>query len=100
MEIILLSVCLIFLIFISLSLFFIGGYMVSMKERHDKMFLELIEIISAAPTTVPPVDSENKLQTWDEKYEAELERISRAMRAQSGLADLPSVQSYDTPRTS
>ena len=76
-------------------LFFLGSYIVAMNESHRKMIIELIEIISDKPYS--PETGISKQQTWDEKYEDELERISQIMRGNSGLQDIPTVRSYDTP---
>lgn len=97
MEIILLSLCFLTNLIVLAVIFYMGAFLVSMNERHDKMFVDLIEIISEnfSETTVPPVN--NKSQTWDQKYEQELDRISTFMRQNSGLSDIPTVRSYDSP---
>lgn len=88
-----------FILFMILSnitlMFFIGVYLVRMNDRINKMMIELIEIISSFDSSVPNVDVKQK--TWDEKYEDELENISRRFRQNSGLLDLPSGRSYDAP---
>lgn len=76
-------------------MFFVGVYVVRMNERINKMMIELIEIISGIDSPAPVVNSKQK--TWDEKYEDELENISRRMRQSSGLLDLQSGRSYDVP---
>jgi hypothetical protein len=57
---------------------------------------ELIQLISLndSEPVVPP-DPASKPKTWDEKYEMEIEMMTRRMRQDSGLADIPTVRSYD-----
>jgi hypothetical protein len=77
-------------------MFFIGVYVVRMNERINKMITELVEIISGMDSSSPPV-VDAKQKTWDQKYEDELEQITKRMRQASGLLDLPSGRSYDAP---
>ena len=95
MEAIILSLCFMILIINLVFLFFIGIFLVRMNDRFDNMFAELVEIISDSPSAVPP--SAKKSQTWDEKYEMELESVQRRLRIDSGLSDLPNSPSYDLP---
>lgn len=95
MEAIILSLCFMILIINLVFLFFIGIFLVRMNDRFDNMFAELVEIISDSPSAVPP--SAKKSQTWDEKYEREMEMIARRMRGESALDDLPNLRSYDVP---
>ena len=95
MEAIVLSLCFMILVVNLVFLFFIGIFLVRMNDRFDNMFAELVEIISDSPSAVPP--SAKKSQTWDEKYEREMEMLARRMRGESALDDLPTVRSYDSP---
>jgi hypothetical protein len=95
-EAIVLSLCFIILVVNLVFLFFIGIFLVRMNDRFDKMFVELVEIISDSPSAVPPATTK-KSQTWDEKYEREMEMLARRMRGESALDDLPTVRSYDSP---
>lgn len=96
MEAIVLSLCFMILVVNLVFLFFIGVFLVRMNDRFDKMFAELVEIISDSPSALPP-STTKKSQTWDEKYEREMEMIARRMRGESALDDLPTVRSYDSP---
>ena len=86
------------ILFIVLSntilMFFLGVYLVRMNERFNQMIQDLVEIISGMDSTIPITDVKSK--TWDQKYEDELEEISRRMRQGSGLLDLPTTRSYDS----
>lgn len=96
MENILLSIV-IFLLIVNLTLyFFLSVYIVRMNNRFDSLISELIQLISLndSEPVVPPAPV-NKPKTWDEKYEMEIEMTSRRMRQDSGLADIPTVRSYD-----
>ena len=59
-------------------MFFLGVYLVRMNERFNQMIQDLVEIISGMDSTIPITDVKSK--TWDQKYEDELEEISRRMR--------------------
>jgi len=67
-----------------------------MNNRFDFLISELIQLISLndSEPVVPP-DPAKKPKTWDEKYEMEIEMMTRRMRQDSGLADIPTVRSYD-----
>jgi len=67
-----------------------------MNNRFDSLISELVQLISLndSEPVVPP-DPARKPKTWDEKYEMEIEMMTRRMRQDSGLADIPTVRSYD-----
>lgn len=95
---ILLSVVIGLLIINLILYFYLSVFIVRMSDRFNSLFSELIQVIASTESTsvVPPVTA-NKPKTWDEKYEMELEMISRRMRQDSGLSDIPTVRSYDLP---
>ena len=80
----------------------IGVFLVRFRDRTNKIFSDLIEAmeimwgaVPVAPTATP---NDNRPKTWDEKYEEELEAMSRRLREQSGLKDLPDQGvSWGTP---
>lgn len=98
MSNILLSIVLILALANLVLYFFLSVFIVRMNERFNSLISELIQLIASmdSVTTIPPV-SENKPRTWDEKYEMELEMISRRMRQNSGLSDIPVTRGYDIP---
>jgi hypothetical protein len=71
----------------------IGGFLVRFRDRTNKIFADLIEAmeviwgaVPVAPATEP---NEARPKTWDEKYEEELDAMTRRLRADSGLVNLP-----------
>ena len=81
----------------------IGVFLVRFRDRFNRMFYDLIEtigVLEESPSApIVPVDSDvDRFKTWDEKYEEEIEAISKRLRQNSGLADLPSpVLSWGEP---
>jgi len=92
MELILL-ICLTVISFLNLIfLAAIGLFLVRFRDRVNNVFTDLIEALEvmwgampAAPIPEPDVE---RLKTWDEKYEEELEAMTRRLRSDSGLKDL------------
>ena len=78
--------------FLNLVLLFnIGLFLVRFKDRIDLMFKDGLEAMSVIHGAIPEMTEpvlDNKVKTWDEKYEEELEFISKRMREGSGLKDL------------
>ena len=101
MEMILL-ICLTVISFVNLVfLFAISLFLVRFRDRVNNIFADLIEALEvmwgAVPTAAPEVEPERP-KTWDEKYEEELESITRRLRGDSGLRDLPDpVLSWGEP---
>ena len=73
----------------------IGAFLVRFRDRTNNIFSDLIQAMEvmwgAIPLTptVEPVTESNRPKTWDEKYEEELEAMSRRLQSDSGLKDLP-----------
>jgi hypothetical protein len=90
----------VFLMIISLTnlvlLFFMGAFIVRMNDKFTQMFSDLIKIYSDSPVE-PPENDQIRSKSWDEKYEEDIESITKRIRIQSGLSDLPTVSSYDRP---
>jgi len=83
-------------------IFFIGVFLVNFRDRVNDMFAELIQVIESSIKDSPsPLIFENqeKTKTWDEKYEEELESISRRLKIDTGLQNLspPTTISYAEP---
>ena len=79
-------------IFNCLLLIAISVFLVRFRDRVNNLFRDLIEAmevmwgaIPVAPAMEPDID---RPKTWDEKYEEELEAMTRRLRADSGLKDL------------
>jgi hypothetical protein len=102
MELILL-ICLTVISFVNLVfLFAISLFLVRFRDRVNNIFADLIEALEvmwgAVPTAAPPEAEPERPKTWDEKYEEELESITRRLRGDSGLRDLPDpVLSWGEP---
>ncbi len=77
-------------------LFFMGAFIVRMNDKFTQMFSDLIKIYSDSPVE-PPENDQIRSKSWDEKYEEDIESITKRIRIQSGLSDLPTVSSYDRP---
>lgn len=97
---------LVFLVVISLFNFLllitIGLFLVRFRGRVNNLFKELIEAMEvmwgAIPFTPTIEQDVDRPKTWDEKYEDELEEMTRRLRANSGLKDLPDpVLSWGEP---
>jgi hypothetical protein len=74
-------------------LIFIGSFLVRMKNRIEFLFSQLIsDFIKLAEEPIPIIDDEPKAETWDEKYEREIDMIQKRLRADSGLVSLPDPQ--------
>lgn len=86
----------------SIILIFIGLFLVRFRDRVNNIFVDLIEAMEVIWGAVPVVQSTEptveRAKTWDEKYEEELESITRRLRTDSGLKDLPDpVLSWGEP---
>lgn len=82
-------------------IFFIGAFLVGFRDRVNDMFAELIQAVESSIKDSPSpllFENQEKTKTWDEKYEEELESISRRLRTDLGLQDLArSTVSYAEP---
>jgi len=82
---------------------FIGIFLVRFKDRVNNIFADLIEameVMWGIMPVAPPVVSDpvERPKTWDEKYEEELEAMTRRLRSDSGLKDLSNpVLSWGEP---
>jgi hypothetical protein len=86
-----------FLLLIAISVF-----LVRFRDRVNNLFKDLIEAMEVMWGAIPvaPVTEQDsdRPKTWDEKYEEELEAMTRRLRADSGLSDLPDpVLSWGEP---
>lgn len=80
----------------------IGLFLVRFRDRVNNIFADLIEALEvmwgAVPVPAAPESEPERPKTWDEKYEEELESITRRLRGDSGLRDLPNpVLSWGEP---
>ena len=77
-----------------LCLIAIGAFLVRFRDRTNNIFADLIqamEVMWGAVPLIPTLDQPDSTRpkTWDEKYEEELEAMTRRIQASSGLRDLP-----------
>jgi hypothetical protein len=93
MEIILLCVLIGLALLNLIVLVVIGAFLVRFRDRTNNIFADLIQAmevmwgaVPVAPTSEP---TETRPKTWDEKYEEELDAMTRRLRADSGLVNLP-----------
>lgn len=88
-------ICIISLILNLISFFiliFLGAFLVRFQERMNGILKDLFSVLNSpflSQTQVPSFDAQQEPETWDEKYEKELEAIQRRLRADTGLVSLP-----------
>lgn len=90
----LLGIILVFCILNLLFLVAIGAFLVRFRDRINNIFSDLIQAMEVMWGSMPVTPTQTEAQaerpkTWDEKYEKELESMSRRLREEeSGLKDL------------
>lgn len=93
MEVILLCILIVISLLNSIVLIGIGAFLVRFRNRTNNIFADLIEAMQlmwgATPPTPTTEPNDNRPKTWDEKYEEELEAMTRRLRTDSGLVSLP-----------
>lgn len=71
-------------------LIIIGSYLVRLRGRMEFLFSQLMsDFLELAEEPMPIAVDEPKAETWDEKYEREIDEIQRRLRADTGLVNLP-----------
>jgi hypothetical protein len=93
MEIILLCILIGISLINSIILVVIGANVVRNRTQTDSRFADLLDAMETMWEGVPPAPSneanDSRPKTWDEKYEEELEAMTRRLRVESGLVNLP-----------
>jgi len=93
MEIVLLCILIAISLLNSVFLIVIGANLVRFRNRTDNIFADLIEAMEvmwgAVPVTPTKEPNDVRPKTWDEKYEEELDAMTRRLRTDSGLVSLP-----------
>jgi hypothetical protein len=102
MEIVLLCIVLGLTVINLLCLIVIGAFLVQFRDRNNKIFsdmIEAMEVMWGATPVVPTAEpNDNRPKTWDEKYEEELDAMTKRLRQDSGLVSLPDPGlSWGTP---
>lgn len=93
MEIVLLGIIVFLLLLNSIVIFSVGLFLVHLRDRVNSMFVDILEAMSVVHGAIPelpdqPIGGE-RAKTWDEKYEEELEMLTKRLReGNSGLQDL------------
>lgn len=94
MEVILLCILIALSLLNSICLIGIAVFLVRFRNRTNAIFGYLIEVMETMFGAMPPAPSteatdDQRPKTWDEKYEEELDAMTRRLRAESGLVNLP-----------
>lgn len=77
------SIIVALLIINSVILFFVGAFMVKLREDMRQFMSDVLDLASQEP--VSPATARSK--TWDQKFEEEIEEIQRRSRQDRGLVD-------------
>lgn len=93
MEIVLLCILIGISVINLICLVAIGAFLVRFRTRTNNIFADLIQALEvmwgAVPIAPTSEATDNRPKTWDEKYEEELDAMTRRLRADSGLVSLP-----------
>ena len=83
---------LVFLVINTIIMIYIGGFVVRMRDDQKEFFSDLVDLFGnmrlpeeAKKLPIKPMAATTK--TWDQKYEEELDMLSRRSRQDSGLVD-------------
>ena len=83
---------LVFLVIKTIIMIYIGGFVVRMRDDQKEFFSDLVDLfgnmrLPEEAKKLPIKSMVATTKTWDQKYEEELDMLSRRSRQDSGLVD-------------